>query len=54
MRFMIMPLIIWAIGMVTKGLKNVEATPEKLSIPRFATQDNYTRNITHNTERLAV
>jgi hypothetical protein len=33
MRFMIIPVIVWATGMVTKGLnKDVEAIPGKQSI----------------------
>ena len=53
MKCMIIPVIIVARGLVTKGLKkNLEAILGKLR--RFTTQDMYTWNITHNTESTAV
>ena len=53
MKCMIIPVIIVASGLVTKGLKkNLEAILGKLR--RFTTQDMYTWNITHNTESTAV
>ena len=50
---MIIPVIIGATGIVTKGVKkNFEAIPG--SFNTVATEDGNTWNITHNTESTAV
>jgi hypothetical protein len=50
----IIPVIIGAIGIVTRSLrKNAEDIPGK-TFDRFTTKDSYTWNITHNTESTAV
>jgi hypothetical protein len=50
----IIPVVIGATGIETKGLKNnLEAIPGK-HFNRFIAKDSYTWNITHNTESIAV
>jgi len=50
----IIPVIIGATGIVTRTLrKNLESYTRK-TFDRFTTKESYTRNITHNTESIAV
>jgi hypothetical protein len=50
----IIPVINGATGIVTKHLKkSFEAVPYH-TLNRFTTKDSYTKNITHNTESMAV
>jgi hypothetical protein len=54
LKYMIIPIIIGATGIVTRSLKkNSETVPGK-HFDRFTTKDSYTWNITHNRERTEV
>jgi hypothetical protein len=50
----VLPVIIGATGMVTKGLKKNFKSGTRNTFNRFTTKDSYTWNITHNTESTAV
>jgi hypothetical protein len=54
MNCMIIPVIIGATGIVTKGLKKSFESRTGKTFNRFTTKDSYTWNITHNTESTAV
>jgi hypothetical protein len=50
----IIPVIIGATGIVTKGLKEKSGNYTRKTFDRFTTADSYTWNIAHNTESTAV
>jgi len=50
----IIPIIIGAIGIVTRNLRKSFVSCNSKTFDRFITKDSYTWNITHNTESTAV
>ena len=50
----IIPIIIGAIGIVTRSLRKSFVSCNSKTFDRFITKDSYTWNITHNTESTAV
>ena len=50
----IVPVIIGAIGIVTRSLKEKFGNCAGKTFDRFTTKDSYTWNITHNTESTAM
>jgi hypothetical protein len=54
MKCMDMAVIIGATGIVTGGLRKNFGRHIRKTFSRFTITDSYTRNITHNTESIAV
>jgi len=54
MKCMIIPVIIGATGIVTKGVKDKSERHSRETFYKFTTKDSYAWNNTHNTESTAV
>jgi hypothetical protein len=50
----IVPVVIWATGKVTKGLRKKFGSHTRKTFNRFTNKDSCTGNITHNTDSTAV
>jgi hypothetical protein len=54
MNCFVIPVIIGAAGIVTKGLKKISGNNTRKAFNRFSTKDSCTRNITHYKESATI